>query len=422
MNPYTLVVITALTIALALQFWLLSRQAIYVQRHRTLVPDAFRNHISLEDHQKAADYTVAKTRLLRIEEVVGTLWILFWTLGGGLNTLDYFWRTAFPSPLLTGTAFVVSIVLIMSILDLPLSLYRIFVLEERFGFNRITPRIFVADTGKQILLSALLGIPLVWVVLWLMNSAGPSWWLYTWATWIGFGLIMTWAYPAFIAPIFNKFTPLADEELRARVVALVERCGFRTDGVYVMDSSRRSGHGNAYFTGLGANKRIVFFDTLLESLSPIQVEAVLAHELGHFRHRHVFKRWLFIGTMSFASLAVLGALIHQPQFYLGLGLDSPSSHVALILFLLVIPPFTLLVQPFLAYILRTHEFEADDFACRTVNEPSALCEALLCLYKENASTLTPDPLYSAFYDSHPPAPIRIARISARNSDGLKDET
>ncbi|CAK0774189.1 STE24 endopeptidase [Gammaproteobacteria bacterium] len=420
MNSYTVVVLVALAIALALQLWLLSRQASHVQRYRTTVPEAFRDRIPLEAHQKAADYTVAKTQLLRIEEIVGTLLILFWTLGGGINAVDYFWRTTISSPRWVGTAFVVSIALLMSILDLPLALYRTFVLEERFGFNRITPRIFATDTIKQILLSALFGVPLVWVVLWLMDSAGPAWWFYAWTTWMGFGLIMTWAYPTFIAPLFNQFTALADEELRARVVALVERCGFRTDGVYVMDSSRRSGHGNAYFTGLGTHKRIVFFDTLLESLSPIQVEAVLAHELGHFHHHHVFKRWLFIGTMSLTGLAILGALIHQPQFYLGLGVDTPSPHAALILFLMVVPPFALLVQPLLAYVLRAHEFEADDFAGRTVNEPSALREALLRLYRENASTLTPDPLYSAFYDSHPPAPIRIARISARDSNEVKE--
>ncbi|CAK0755607.1 STE24 endopeptidase [Gammaproteobacteria bacterium] len=413
MNPYTLAVLVALGVGLALQLWLLSRQAAYVSRHRAAVPEAFRDRIPLDAHQKAADYTVAKTRLLRVEEVIGAVLLLLWTLGGGLNAIDHYWSTALPSPLWAGTAFVVSIALIMSILDLPLALYRTFVLEERFGFNRITPRIFITDTIKQILLFALFGIPLAWVVLWLMDSAGPAWWLYTWATWMGFGLFMTWAYPTLIAPLFNQFTPLADEELRTRVVALMERCGFRTDEVFVMDSSRRSSHGNAYFTGFGNHKRIVFFDTLLESLSPLQVEAVLAHELGHFRRHHVFKRWLLIGTISLVGLAALGHLIHQPSFYQGLGVDTPSSHAALVLFLLVVPLFALFVQPLLAYVLRAHEFEADDFACRTTEAPYALREALLRLYRENAGTLTPDPLYSAFYDSHPPAPIRIARITEK---------
>ncbi len=414
MNLYTFVVLTALVAGLALQLWLLSRQASHVRRHRDVVPEAFRSRIPLESHQRAADYTVAKTHLRQFEEVLGALLLLFWTIGGGLNAVDHFLGAILPSPRWAGVAFVVSTIFFMSLLDLPLSVYRTFFLEERFGFNRVTPKIFVTDTIKQTLLLSLIGVPLVWVVLWLMDSAGPVWWIYVWGTWMGFGLLMTWAYPAFIAPLFNQFTPLADEALRVRVVALIERCGFRTDGVYVMDSSRRSGHGNAYFMGLGTQKRIVLFDTLLESLSHAQVEAVLAHELGHFRCHHVFKRWIILATVSLTGLAGLGYVIQQPAFYVGLGIDTPSSHAALVLFLLVAPLFSVLVQPLLARALRAHEFEADDFACRTIDEPAALREALLCLYRENASTLTPDPLHSAFYDSHPSAPIRIARISTSN--------
>ena len=413
MNAYTLVVLMVVALGLALQIWLLSRQVSHVRHHRDAVPDAFRDRISLEAHQRAADYTIAKTRLRQVEEVLGVLLLLLWTIGGGLNVIDHFLGTSLSSPRWTGIGFVVSVVLLMSLLDLPVTIYRTFFLEERFGFNRITPWIFITDTLKQTLLFVLLGIPLAWFVLWLMDSAGPAWWFYVWTTWLGFGLFMTWAYPTFIAPLFNQFTPLADEELRTRVVALIERCGFRTDGVYVMDNSRRSGHGNAYFMGLGKQKRIVLFDTLLDTLSAAQVEAVLAHELGHFRCHHVLKRWVLIGSLSLVGLAALGYVTQQPQFYLGLGVDTPSSHAALILFLLVVPFFSLLIQPLLSKTLRAHEFEADDFACRTTGEPASLREALLRLYRENASTLTPDPLHSAFYDSHPPAPIRIARIAAR---------
>ncbi len=419
MNPYTLVILAVVVVGLAVQLWLLSRQVSHVRSHRDAVPSTFRDRISLEAHQRAADYTIAKTRLRQVEEILGVLLLLFWTLGGGLAVIDRLLGGWVASPRIEGIAFMVSVVLLMSLLDLPMSVYRTFFLEERFGFNRVTLPIFIADTIKQTFLFALLGVPLVWVVLSLMDTAGPAWWFYVWATWIGFGLFMTWAYPAFIAPLFNKFTPLEDEALRTRVVELIERCGFRTDGVFVMDSSRRSGHGNAYFMGLGKQKRIVLFDTLLETLSPAQVEAVLAHELGHFRCRHVLKRWLLIGTMSLAGLAALGYVIQQPQFYSGLGVEIPSSHAALILFLLVVPYFSLILQPVLGSVLRAHEFEADDFACRTIAEPSSLREALLRLYRENASTLTPDPLHSAFYDSHPPAPVRIARISEKCAVGTE---
>ncbi|CAK0743545.1 STE24 endopeptidase [Gammaproteobacteria bacterium] len=409
MNSYTLSILIALFVGLVLQLWLLSRQAIHVSRHRDEVPEAFRDHVSLAAHQKAADYTVAKARLHQVEEVIAALLLWFWTMGGGFNAVDHFWRNTISSAW-AGVAFVVSVSLLMSMLELPFAIYRTFILEKRFGFNRTTPQIFITDMIKQIFILLLLGIPLTWIILWLMNSAGGNWWIYTWATWMGFGLLMTWAYPNFIAPLFNQFTPLTDDVLLARVVALVERCGFRADGVYVMDGSRRSSHGNAYFTGFGNHKRIIFFDTLLNSLSPVQVEAVLAHELGHFRHHHVFKRWLLIGTMSLAGLAILGYLIHQPEFYFGLGIDTPSPHTALVLFLLVAPLFTLFAQPLLSQVLQSHEFAADDFSCRVTGEPYALREALLHLYRENAGTLTPDRLHSAFYDSHPPAPIRIARI------------
>lgn len=415
MNIYTYLVISALILGMLLQLWLLSRHAHYVARHRDAVPAPFRDYISLDAHQKAADYTVAKTQLARIEEIINALLLVFWTVGGGINALDYFWSVRFNSKLWLGTIFILSITMLMSILDLPLAIYRTFVLEKKFGFNRTTPKTFIIDLIKQIVLSIILGTPLIWVILWFMDSAGAAWWLYAWGTWLGFGLLMTWAYPNFIAPLFNKFTPLNNEELKQQIVALIEKCGFRADGVYVMDGSRRSSHGNAYFTGFGKHKRIVFFDTLIELLSPSQIEAVLAHELGHFHHRHIIKRWLLIGTMSLIGFAILGYLAQQNEFYWGLGVDKPTAHTALILFSLVAPLFTLFAQPLLSHILRKHEFEADHFSRQITNHPNALREALLNLYRENAGTLTPDPIYSAFYDSHPPAAIRIAHILADNS-------
>jgi len=410
MNIYTVATITALFFGLILQLWLFLRQEKYVFQHRNNVPELFRGHISLESHQKAADYTIAKTHLLLIEEIFTALVFLFWTIGGSLNSLDNFWRAYISTPIWIGAAFIISFSLSMSILDLPLAIYRTFIIEERFGFNRTTPRLFVTDTIKQLILFVLFGTPLACIVLWLMETAGENWWIYTWCVWMTFIVFMTWTFPTFIAPLFNKFTPLVDEEIRVRVTSLVERCGFHTDAIHVMDSSRRSTHGNAYFTGFGQNKRIVFFDTLVKCLSPDQIETVLAHELGHFSYRHVFKRWLVIGTMSLIGLSILGYLRHDPLFFFGLGVEFPSSHTALILFILVTPLFTLFIQPFLSHFLRQHEFEADRFSCQTTGKPQALKEALLNLYQENAGTLTPDPLYSAFYDSHPPAVIRLSQI------------
>jgi STE24 endopeptidase len=295
---------------------------------------------------------------------------------------------------------------------LPFSLYHTFVIEERFGFNKTTPVTFIGDLAKQGLLMLLLGVPLTWAALWLMQGSGELWWLYLWLLWAGFSLLMFWAYPAVIAPLFNKFTPLDNEQLQQRIQALLDRCGFKSKGIFVMDGSRRSGHGNAYFTGMGRNKRIVFFDTLLETLEADEIEAVLAHELGHFKRRHVQKRIVIMMLMSLGGLALLGWLIQQTWFYQGLGVTQPSNHLALLLFLMVTPVFTLFLQPLASWFSRRHEFEADDYAA-SQSSAGYLIRALVKLYKENANTLTPDPLYSAFYDSHPPAPVRVAHLSTR---------
>jgi STE24 endopeptidase len=306
----------------------------------------------------------------------------------------------------------VSAFMIMALLELPFSVYHTFVIEERFGFNKTTPATFIGDMAKQTLLMLILGVPLAWAALWLMQESGSLWWLYLWLLWAGFSLLMLWAYPALIAPLFNKFTLLDDENLQQRIQSLLDRCGFKSQGIYVMDGSRRSGHGNAYFTGMGQNKRIVFFDTLLKTLEADEIEAVLAHELGHFKRKHVQKRIISMMLMSLAGLALLGWLIEQSWFYQGLGVQQPSNHLALLLFLMVSPVFTLFLQPLFSWFSRRHEFEADDYAA-TQASAADLIRALVKMYKENASTLTPDPLYSAFYDSHPPAPVRVAHLSTK---------
>ncbi|HID48903.1 MAG TPA: M48 family peptidase, partial [Chromatiales bacterium] len=340
----------------------------------------------------------------------GSVLLLAWTLGGGLQLLDDLWRQWSLSPLVTGIGVLLSVLLISALLDLPITLYRTFVIEQRFGFNRTTPGVFLADLGRQLLLLLLLGTPLLALVLWLMQDASPLWWLYVWAAWMGFSLFLMWAWPAFIAPLFNKFVPLNDAGLKQRIENLLQRCGFRSNGVFVMDGSKRSSHGNAYFSGLGSNKRIVFFDTLLTSLDAEEVEAVLAHELGHFKRRHIQKRILAMAGLSLVGLAILAWLMRLPEFYTGLGVDTPSTYMALALFMMVMPVFSFYLQPVMAWLSRKHEFEADDYAMQQSNA-ATLIRALVKLYKENASTLTPDPVYSAFHDSHPPAPVRIRNLS-----------
>lgn len=412
MNTFTLIFLAALIASTALKLWLAQRQIRHVTVNRANVPAAFADRIALDAHQKAADYTLANTRLGRIEIVYNALLLLGWTLGGWLQNLDTFWASFAWSPITTGVVVMVSAFLIMALLELPFSIYHTFVVEERFGFNRTSAATFISDLLKQAALTTVIGLPLAWAALWLMQASGPLWWFYLWLLWMGFSLLMLWAYPAVIAPLFNKFSPLEDQTLKDRIQSLLEKCGFTSQGIFVMDGSRRSGHGNAYFTGMGRNKRIVFFDTLLKSLEADEIEAVLAHELGHFKRRHVQKRIASMMLMSLAGLALLGWLIKQDWFFHGLGVDSMNNHLALLLFMLVIPVFTVFLQPVMSWFSRKHEFEADDYAAQQASANN-LVSALVKLYRENANTLTPDPLYSAFYDSHPPAPVRVAHLSGK---------
>lgn len=419
MNNFTLLFLAALLTATALQLYLDWRQVRHVRAHRERVPDAFAGRIDLGTHRKAADYTVARTRTAMIDTGYAALLLLGWTLAGGLAAVDALWRQADFGPLVTGTGVVISAVLIMALLELPFTVWRTFRVEQRYGFNRTKPRLFFIDLIKQGLLMLALGGPLTVLVLWLMDAGhdptaadygNEGWWFWVWLVWMTFNLLIMWAFPRYIAPLFNTFQPLEDEALARRIEGLLARCGFRSNGIFVMDGSRRSTHGNAYFGGLGSNKRIVFFDTLLKSLDHDEIEAVLAHELGHFRRRHVLKRVLTLGVTSLVGLALLGWLMRQPWFYQGLGVGESSVHTALLLFLLTAPVFTFFLQPIMAATLRRHEFEADDFAAEQASA-SKLTQALVKLYRDNASTLTPDPWHSAYHDSHPPAPIRIAHLA-----------
>lgn len=408
MQTFTYLFLVFLFASTLVQLYLSLRQKQHVAAHRAAVPAAFADKVTLAEHQKAADYTLAKGGFGRIEVVLGLVILLGWTLAGGLAWLDRVWRSLGWSDLYTGTAVIVSLLLISSVLDLPASLYRSFVLEQRFGFNKMTPLTFASDLLKSTALSLVIGVPFVMLILWLMGFAGAYWWLYAWAALTAFSLLMTWAYPKFIAPLFNKFNPLEEGEVATRIDALLTRAGFNSNGVFVMDGSRRSAHGNAYFTGFGKNKRIVFFDTLLKHLTPAQVEAVLAHELGHFKRKHIVKGMVLSMSMTLAGFAVLAWLMQQAWFYAAFGVQD-STYMALLLFLLVSPAFTFFIGPLMAWWSRKHEFEADAFAAEQ-SSSAELIAALVGLYKENASTLTPDPWYSAFYDSHPPAAIRIAHL------------
>ncbi|MCW8964564.1 MAG: M48 family metallopeptidase [Gammaproteobacteria bacterium] len=409
LNEYSWLVLAVLAAGLCVQLWLAWRHIGHVRKHNNQVPDAFTSKISLEAHQKAANYTIAKTHLGVANTLLNAGVLLIWTFAGGLEILDQLWRTTGWDTLYTGTALLLTFMLIGILIDLPLSLYSTFVLEEEYGFNKMTLKIFFTDMVKGIALAGAIGTPLIMLILWLMEKSGSLWWFYVWAVWMGFSLLLMWAYPKFIAPLFNKFEPLEDEELKNRITALLNKCGFASNGIFVMDGSTRSGHGNAYFTGFGANKRIVFFDTLIKSLSVDETEAVLAHELGHFKRNHIKKTIALMAAMSLAGLAILGWLIDQPDFYTGLGIDTPSTYMGLLLFVLVIPLFTFFISPLFSAFSRKNEFEADDYAKQQSNAAD-LVSALVKMYEENASTLTPDPLHSAFYDSHPPAPVRIARL------------
>jgi len=409
MHPFTLLFLAFLAAMTLTRLWLSLRQQRHIRRHRDAVPPAFAEKIALADHQKAADYSIAKLRLGRVSLAWEVLWLLIWTLGGGIEAIDQWWRAQELGPMATGIGVILSITLLMSLLDLPFSLYSTFVIEQRFGFNKMSFGLWLSDLLKAGALMIVIGVPLVAVILWLMNQAGASWWLYAWGVWAGFMLLMIWAYPTFIAPLFNKFEPLRDERLKQRIEALLQRSGFRSQGVFVIDGSKRSSHGNAYFSGFGDNKRIVFYDTLLESLSEDEIEAVLAHELGHFRRKHIRKSLALSLLTALGGFALLAWLMQQPWFYTALGVSTPSTHVALVLFMLILPVFTFFLSPLFAALSRKHEFEADAFASEQSN-PRALISALVNLYRENASTLTPDPVHSAFYDSHPPASIRIQHL------------
>ena len=413
----TAVFVAAVILSFLFKLWLSSRQMRHVARHRGAVPTAFAGTVPLTAHQKAADYTVARGRFGTLHLAWDTALVMGWTLLGGLDLLNQWalsWRAGlgdmgYQFGLLTAFA------LISSLLDLPWSLYNTFRLEERFGFNRTTLKLFIADGLKGLALGALLGLPIAALILWLMAKAGAAWWLWAWGAWMGFNLLMLVLYPTVIAPLFNKFQPLEDAVLRERVQALMARCGFAAKGLFVMDGSRRSAHGNAYFTGLGAAKRVVFFDTLLARLNPPEVEAVLAHELGHFKRRHVPQRMALMFALSLAGFALLGWLSGQAGFYLGLGvrpsLDAPNDALALLLIMLALPPFSFFLTPLMSFWSRKHEFEADAYACAQASGAD-LSNALLKLHEDNAGTLTPDPVFARFYYSHPPASERLAAIAA----------
>ncbi|MDD3936396.1 M48 family metallopeptidase [Rhodoferax sp.] len=403
----------ALCLSLVLRYWLSSRQIRHVAQHREAVPAAFADSISLAAHQKAADYTLAKARLGLFEMALGAAVLLGWTLLGGLSALNQALIPFTAHGMGQQLALLVGFVVISGVIDLPLSWYQTFVLEQRFGFNKMTFRLWLADLLKSSLVGALIGLPIAALILWMMATTGKLWWLWAWFFWMGFNLLLLVIYPTLIAPLFNKFAPLEDETLKARVTALMQRCGFSARGLFVMDGSKRSAHANAYFTGFGAAKRVVFYDTLLAKLSAPEVDAVLAHELGHFKHKHIIKRIISMFALSLAGFALLGYLTQQVWFYTGLGvqpnLASGNDALALLLFMLVMPVFSFFIAPFFAQLSRKHEFEADAYAVRQTSAQD-LSSALLKLYEDNAATLTPDPLYVRFYYSHPGASERLARM------------
>jgi len=410
---FSTVFLAMLALTTALRVWLALRQMRHVAAHRGAVPGEFADRIPLADHQKAADYTRAKLRLGLVELGVDVALLLVFTFGGLLAAFDTFWRDVIADTgYAYGLALFASVGVAGFVVGLPFSLYRTFRLEAAFGFNKMTPGLYVADLIKQLVLTVLIGAPLLLLVLWLMDAMGAQWWLYVWMTWLAFNLLVLLLYPTVIAPLFNKFTPLAEGEVKSRIEALLARCGFASSGLFVMDGSKRSAHGNAYFTGFGRSKRIVFFDTLIEKLAPGEVEAVLAHELGHYKRRHIVKRIAVMSALSLALLWLLGQLIDQSWFYEGLKVGAGSTAMALILFSLVLPVFTFPFGPLMSWHSRKHEFEADAYAAQQA-DGGELVAALVKLYRDNAATLTPDPLHSLFYDSHPPASERIAHLKSQ---------
>ena len=410
-NFFTFIFLFAILTSVLALLWLNFRQDRAIKISFNEVPEGFNETITLEDHQKAGQYTQAKLLANHFEIIFSTIVLLIWTVGGAMNWLDIFWHERISDPILLGTTFILSIMLIASFIDLPFSIYRNFILEERFGFNRMTIKTFTGDLIKELILTLALGMPLIYAILYLMNmnAIGDYWWIYVWIILSLFTITMMWIYPTFIAPIFNKFKPLENNSLRNRIDNLLDRTNFGSDGIFVMDGSKRSSHGNAYFTGIGKNKRIVFFDTLLKGMEDEEIEAILAHELGHFHHKHVRQRIVSSFIFSFASLALLGYLIKQGWFFHGLGISEPSAHTALVLFSLTLPVFSFFITPISNLISRKHEFQADAFAA-SHTDANDLISSLTKLYRENSSTLSPDRYYSAFHDSHPSAILRIARL------------
>ncbi len=408
-TQFTIIFIAALALTTLAKLWLARRHLAHVAAHRSAVPEAFSAQIELSNHQKAADYTSAKTRFAMLGIVFDAGLLLVFTLGGGIQLAAELCQGWFDSALVQGVATLAGVLLVSSLLEAPFNLYRTFIIEARFGFNHMTLKLYLLDMLKGLLVGAALGLPLLFGVLWLMEGMGEYWWLYVWGAWMVFNLLILFIYPSFIAPLFNKFTPLQDEAMKTRIEALLQKCGFTSSGLFVMDGSKRSAHGNAYFTGFGKTKRIVFFDTLLERLSINEVEAVLAHELGHFKHRHVVKRIALTFAMSLGFLWLLGMLMQTDWFYQGLGVTQHTTALALLLFFMVMPVFSFFISPVMSAWSRKHEFEADAYAAKQTAS-SDLVNALVKLYQDNAATLTPDPLYSKFYDSHPPAALRIAHL------------
>jgi STE24 endopeptidase len=411
-TQFTFIFIEILALTALFKLWLARRHLAYVAKHRDAVPEAFRVQIQLSDHQKAADYTRAKTRFSMLGIQFDAALLLVLTVGGGIQVISNLCHGWFSTPLTQGAATLVAVLMLSSLLETPFNLYRTFRIEARFGFNNMTLKLYLLDALKGLLVGAVLGLPLLFGVLWLMARMGEYWWLYVWGAWVVFNLLILFIYPTFIAPLFNKFSPLQDEAMKARIEALLSRCGFTSSGLFIMDGSKRSAHGNAYFTGFGKTKRIVFFDTLLARLSGEEVEAVLAHELGHFKHRHVVKRIVSTFALSLVFLWLLAMLMKTDWFYLGLGVTTPSTALALLLFFLVMPVFSFFIGPMMAAYSRKHEFEADAYAAKQTSADD-LVSALVKMYQDNAATLTPDPMYSKFYDSHPPAAIRIAHLQTR---------
>ncbi|MEO1890023.1 MAG: M48 family metallopeptidase [Cycloclasticus sp.] len=411
MNEFSIIFLFFLASSMLLKLWLNRRQMVHIILHRDSVPKDFEGKIDLASHQKAADYTLAKTRMATLSTIIGSGVLVILTLGGVINILLSITQAYIPHDIWSGVALIMSVFILSHVIELPVDIYQTFKIEQKFGFNRTTAGQFIKDQFLQIALMLIIGTPLLYGLLTVMGQMGDYWWVYAWLLTISFTFFMTWLVPTFIAPLFNTFTPLEDDALKSRIQQLFERCGFNSKGIYVMDGSKRSGHGNAYFTGIGNNKRIVFYDTLIESLNTDEIEAVLAHELGHFKCKHITKHMVVSTFVTLAGFALLGWLKQENWFFDGLGMVQINDAIALLLFILVLPIFTTFIQPISSRFQRKFEFEADEFAS-TMAKPEYLIQALVKLYRENASTLTPDPLYSSFHHSHPPAGVRIDHLKS----------